>query len=183
MKDDLKDEMINEDNTSLKTFVDSIDEAFRKRKESNEVHNVLNEAIDNNIIIEKEFDAETDKLHDVLGFVEEELEKHNCSMKTQMLISVMVEEIFVNIALYAYTNSKGKAIIGMKFSEGNVIIVFKDKGIEFNPLAKEDPDVTLSAEDRDIGGLGIYMVKKSMDDVTYIRNGDENILSIKKGLR
>lgn len=171
------------DNNSLRTFVDSIDDAFRKRKELNDNVSTLDTELDSGTIIQREFDADTDKLHEVLGFVEEELEKHGCSMKTQMLISVMVEEIFVNIALYAYPETKGKATIGMQFKDDNVTIFFKDNGIEFNPLAKEDPDVTLSAEDRDIGGLGIYMVKKSMDDVTYIRNGDENILSIKKGIK
>lgn len=168
---------------SLKTFVDDIDDAFRKRKELNENNNSIGLEQNGDEIIQREFDAETDNLHKVLAFVEEELEKHGCSMKTQMLISVMVEEIFVNIALYAYPGTKGKATIGMQFKNDSVTIFFKDNGIEFNPLAKKDPDITLKAEDREIGGLGIYMVKKSMDDVTYIRNGDENILSIKKGIK
>lgn len=169
-----------EEEASLKTFVDSIDDAFRKRKELNATFNNGDSVLENEKVIEKEFPANTDKLHEVLAFVEDELEKHNCPIKTQMLISVMVEEIFVNIALYAYPDSEGKATIGMQFSNDSVTVFFKDTGIEFNPLAKEDPDVTLKAEDREIGGLGIYMVKKSMDDVTYIRNGNENILSFKK---
>lgn len=169
-----------EEETSLKTFVDSIDEAFRKRKELNSTFNNDDTVLDDGKTIEKEFPAKTDKLHEVLAFVEDELEKHNCPIKTQMLISVMVEEIFVNIALYAYPDSEGKATIGIEFSNDSVTVSFKDTGVEFNPLAKEDPDITLKAEDREIGGLGIYMVKKSMDDVTYTRNGKENILSFKK---
>lgn len=136
-----------------------------------------------NVVIEKTFEARNDALHEVLSFVEEELEKRFCNMKTQMMISVMVEEIFVNIASYAYPDSKGTATIRLEFDdENNVTISFIDSGIPFNPLAKEDPDITLSAEERDIGGLGIYMVKKSMDDVNYVREDNKNILSIKKGL-
>lgn len=133
-------------------------------------------------MVQKVFEANKEKLHEVLAFTESELEKHDCNMKTQMLISVMVEEIFVNIASYAYPDGKGEATIIMDFVEDDVEITFVDKGIAFNPLAKEDPDVTLSAEERDIGGLGIYMVKKTMEDVKYERVNDENRLSFKKGI-
>ena len=132
--------------------------------------------------MQKVFEANKDKLYDVLSFVEGELESHDCNMKTQMMISVMVEEIFVNIASYAYKDKEGDAIITMDFVDDNVIITFEDSGIEFNPLAKEDPDITLSAEERNIGGLGIYMVKQTMDDVTYERKDNKNIFSIKKAI-
>jgi len=135
-------------------------------------------------MIEKVFDAERDLLHDVLAFTEGELEKHDCNPKTLMMISIMVEEIDINIASYAYKGmEKGKAIISMDFDGDTMWIQFVDTGAEFNPLAKEDPDITLAAEDRDIGGLGIYMVKQTMEDVKYERKDGKNIFSFRKNIR
>lgn len=131
-------------------------------------------------MIEKIYDAVDENLHPLLSTIEEELDNHGCNLKTQMLISVMVEEIFINIAHYAYDDSVGKATIIIDFENDDVLITFIDEGKEFNPLTKEDPDVSLKAEDREIGGLGIYMVKKSMDDVTYKRENNKNILTIRK---
>ena len=129
------------------------------------------------------YKAESDKLHDVLSFIESKLEEKECNLKAQMMITVMVEEIFINIASYAYPNSSGETTICLDFDDkDNVVITFVDNGIEFNPLEKEDPDITLSAEERKIGGLGIYMVKKTMDDVIYERKDGNNILTIKKGI-
>lgn len=133
-------------------------------------------------MIQKTFEADREKLHEVLAFTEGELEKRDCNMKTLMMISVMVEEIFVNIASYAYKNNKGNATIIMDFEDDKVYMEFVDSGVEFNPLEKEDPDITLSAEERDIGGLGIYMVKKTMKDVKYERKNNENHLSFRKSI-
>lgn len=133
-------------------------------------------------MIQKTFEADREKLHEVLAFTEGELEKRDCNMKTLMMISVMVEEIFVNIASYAYENNKGNATIIMDFEDDKVYMEFVDSGVEFNPLEKEDPDITLSAEERDIGGLGIYMVKKTMEDVKYERKNNENHLSFRKSI-
>lgn len=134
-------------------------------------------------MVEKTFAADRELLHEVLEFTESELEKHDCNLKTQMMISVMIEEIFVNIASYAYPDSNGTATISLDFDENDkVTICFIDSGIPFDPLAKEDPDITLSAEERDIGGLGIYMVKQTMEDVKYERVDDKNILSFKKDI-
>ncbi len=103
-------------------------------------------------------------------------------MKIQFQIDVAVEELFVNIAHYAYTPETGTATIRVKIEEDplSASITFIDSGIPYNPLEKEDPDVTLSAEERGIGGLGIYMVKKSMDDMIYEYTDGQNILTIKK---
>lgn len=126
--------------------------------------------------------ARIEELNSVLAFVDELLEQHHCSMKAQMQLDIAVEEIFVNIAHYAYTPDEGDAYIQVEFTENPsmVIISFKDQGKPFDPLAKPDPDVTLSAEERQIGGLGIYMVKKSMNEVTYKYQDGCNILTIKK---
>ena len=128
--------------------------------------------------------AKVENLEQVLAFVDAELEKLDCSMKTQMQIDVAVEELFVNIAHYAYAPKEGTALIRVQSDEASqaVAITFIDSGIPYDPLAKPDPDVTLSAEDRQIGGLGIYMVKKSMDDMRYEYRDGQNVLKIVKNL-
>jgi len=129
-------------------------------------------------------EAKVDNLNEVLAFVDEKLEANDCPMKVQMQIDVAVEEIFVNIASYAYNPEIGPATISCEVSEDplEVTISFMDSGVPYDPLAKEDPDVTLSAEERQIGGLGIYMVKKSMDNVSYEYRDGQNIFTIKKSL-
>ena len=126
--------------------------------------------------------ASLEKLDEVLAFVEENLEKNDCPMKVLMQVQIAVEEIFVNIAHYAYDSEQGTATIRVEVGGDpfQVIITFIDQGVPYDPLQKEDPDVTLSAEDRQIGGLGIFMVKKSMDDVKYEYKDGKNILTISK---
>ena len=129
-------------------------------------------------------DATIENLDDVLAFVDGELEKLDCPMKTQMQIDVAVEELFVNIAHYAYTPAIGSATVRFDALQEPkaAAITFVDRGVPYDPLAKPDPDVTLSAEERQIGGLGIYMVKKSMDDMKYEYRDGQNILTIVKKL-
>ena len=133
---------------------------------------------------ELRIEATLDNLDQVIGFVDEQLETVGCPMKTEIQLNVAVEEIFVNIAHYAYTPDVGEALIQFEVAENPraVIVTFTDNGIPFDPLAKPDPDVTLSAEERQIGGLGIYMVKKSMDEVTYFYRDQQNVLKLKKYL-
>lgn len=133
---------------------------------------------------ELELEALTDNLPQVISFVDEQLEAADCPMKIQMQIDIAVEEIFVNIAHYAYNPDVGTAKVRVEVLgvPPAVDITFIDNGIPFDPLAKADPDVTLSAEERQIGGLGIFMVKKSMDDVKYEYLDGHNILTLKKGL-
>ena len=129
-------------------------------------------------------DATVDNLEVVQDFVREELEKQECSMKVMMQIEIAVEEIYVNIVHYAYNPSVGKATIRCEVTDNpmQVMIQFLDSGIPFDPLAKEDADITLSADERDIGGLGIFMVKQSMDEVNYEYKDGKNVLTIKKVL-
>lgn len=133
---------------------------------------------------ELNIEAKTENLDMVMEFVDQQLESLDCPMKVQMQVEVAVEELFVNIANYAYNPKIGSATIRVEVQEEPlaVIITFIDQGLPYDPLAKEDPDVTLSAEERQIGGLGIYMVKKSMDDITYEYKDGQNILRIKKKL-
>ena len=128
------------------------------------------------------FPAKTEALPDILGFVEETLEGYGCPMKIQMAVCVAIEEVFVNVAHYAYGNGEGDMNLGIGFDEENRTITFRmtDKGVPFDPLQKPDPDITLSAEEREIGGLGIFIAKKTMDSLRYSYENGENILTMIK---
>ena len=133
---------------------------------------------------ELEIEALVENLPKVIAFVEEQLEAADCPMKIQMQIDIAVEEIFVNIAHYAYNPETGIAMVRVEVltDPPSVDITFIDGGVPYDPLAKDDPDVTLSADKREIGGLGIFMVKKTMDDVKYEYLNGHNILTLKKDL-
>ena len=133
---------------------------------------------------EKVFSATKDALGEVMAFTEECLESFACPMKSQMAICVAVEEIFVNIASYAYGGDSGEAALSFGFDENErlMTLVVTDEGTPFNPLEKAEPDITLSADERDIGGLGIFITKKTMDTVSYSFEGGKNILTMTKKL-
>ena len=131
---------------------------------------------------ELEIEALVENLQKVLAFVDAKLEEKNCPQPVQIQIDIAVEEIFVNIASYAYHPGKGAATIQVEVKDDplSVELTFIDQGKQYDPLARQDPDITLSAEERGIGGLGIFMVKKSMDGVDYSYDNGRNILRIKK---
>ena len=131
---------------------------------------------------EKVFSATKETLSDVMAFTEECLESFDCPMKSQIAICVAVEEIFVNIASYAYGDGTGNASLSFGFDEGErlMTLVVSDEGVPFNPLERDEPDITLSAADRDIGGLGIFITKKTMDTVSYKNENGKNILTMIK---
>jgi anti-sigma regulatory factor (Ser/Thr protein kinase) len=133
---------------------------------------------------ELDIEAVSENLEEVQTFVDERLDIVDCPPKDKLRIGVAVEEIFVNIANYAYNPDKGRAIVRVEVSGDpvTVTITFMDHGVPYDPLAKEDPDVTLGAEEREVGGLGIFMAKKIMDDVTYTYRDGQNILTLKKTL-
>ena len=126
--------------------------------------------------------ADVERMDEVLDFVNEVLESCDAPMKTIMQIDIAVEEIFVNIAHYAYQPGTGEACISIDVQEAPAcaVIRFADSGKPYNPLEREDPDVSLGVEEREIGGLGIYMVKKSMDEVSYAYENGQNVLTIRK---
>ncbi|MBM6924841.1 ATP-binding protein [Pseudoflavonifractor phocaeensis] len=129
--------------------------------------------------------ATVENLDKVIAFVDQQLERFQCPMETQFQIDVAVEEIYVNIAHYAYTPGQGEATIRCEVEEGppvQVVIELLDNGVPYDPLAKADPDVSLTAEEREIGGLGIFMVKQSMDHVAYRYENGKNILTLRKTL-
>ena len=127
-------------------------------------------------------DALTENLDAVIAFVTEQLEAADCSIKAQMQIEIAVEELFVNIAHYAYAPGTGTATIQTEITADTAEITFIDSGVQYDPLAKPDPDVSLPASERQVGGLGIFMVKKSMDDMRYEYRDGKNILTIVKKL-
>ena len=129
---------------------------------------------------EQTFDAVIPNLMEVTLFIDEWLESLDCGMKAQTQIDLAVDELFTNIASYAYAPGSGEATIQLNFDEASRVasITFIDSGVPYDPLKKPDPDVTLSAEEREIGGLGIYMAKKATDKMEYRRENDRNILTI-----
>ena len=129
--------------------------------------------------------ATVENIETVTDFVNEQLEALDCPIKAQMQIAIAIDELFGNIAHYAYNPEIGKATVRVEVIEDPlaVVITFIDNGVPYDPLAKADPDTTLSAEEREIGGLGIYMVKKSMDEIAYEYKDGQNIIKIKKNLR
>ena len=130
----------------------------------------------------KIFPAKDEELNSVLAFIEEKLEGYGCAMKVQTAICVAIEEVFVNVAHYAYEGKDGEVEFNVEFDSESRVITFKmiDGGIPFNPLLKADPDITLSAEEREIGGLGIFITKKTMDEVTYAYEKGKNVLTMIK---
>lgn len=134
-------------------------------------------------MVEKRFPAALNQLEPVQMFVLDQLKDHPYSERIRAQLDVAVEEIFVNIAHYAYPKDQpGWAVIRCQVDQDplRITIQFIDWGVPFNPLAKKDADITLSAEDRQIGGLGILMVKRSMDGVNYVYENGQNILTLIK---
>lgn len=131
---------------------------------------------------ELSINATVENIPAVTAFVDEQLKALGCPMKAQMQIDIAIDELFSNIAYYAYNPEVGPATVRVEVVEDPmaVKISFIDHGKPYDPLAKADPDTSLSADERGIGGLGIYMVKKSMDEVNYEYRDGENILTIKK---
>lgn len=128
--------------------------------------------------------ATVENIETVTDFVNEHLDEAGCPMKVQMQIAVVIDEVFSNIAYYAYGTESGDATVNVDLDEEShkIMLSFADRGVKYNPLAKDDPDITLSAEDRQIGGMGIFMVKKLMDEVTYEHRDGQNVLTMWKNL-
>lgn len=127
--------------------------------------------------------ARTESIEAVTAFIEKQLESLDCSPKAQMQINVAIDEIASNIAYYAYPDGEGTFSVGIREENGIAEIVFKDQGIPYDPLQASVPELSLSAEDRPLGGLGIHMVKKMMDAVSYRYENGQNILTLQKQIK
>ncbi len=127
-------------------------------------------------------EAKKENIAAVTAFVDEVLEANGCPLKIQMQIDVAVDEIFANIAQYAYAPDTGTATVEIEILEDpkRAVVTFTDQGIPYNPITAKEPDVTLTAEEREVGGLGIFLVKKTMDDIQYEYRDGSNILRIFK---
>lgn len=125
-------------------------------------------------------DAVVENIPVVTEFVDRELEKAGCPLRAKTQIDIAIDEMFGNIAHYAYETGIGKATVRLELEDGMATLVFLDQGVPYNPLENEEPDVTLSAEERRIGGLGIFMVKKTMDEIMYDYHDGWNMLTLRK---
>ena len=129
-------------------------------------------------------DATIENMDTVTAFVDDFLDQIACPMKSRIQINIVIDEIFGNICHYAYKDSVGAVTV--RVESGNtpkaVFLTFTDNGIPYNPLETEDPDITLSSEERKIGGLGIYLVKKNMDEMKYEYVNQQNRLWMEKRL-
>lgn len=135
-------------------------------------------------MVEINLNATIENIPAVTEFVNEQLMLCNCPMKAQTQIDIAIDELFSNIARYAYDPKVGPATVRVEVTDDpiSVVITFIDHGVPYDPLSHKDPDITLSAAERQIGGLGILMVKKTMDDVTYEYKDGQNILTVKKNI-
>lgn len=127
-------------------------------------------------------EAAIQNVETVTEFVNTVLEENDCPMKVQMQIDVAIDEIFGNIAYYAYGNGCGNATIQIEIEKDlpGIVLTFIDQGIPYNPLENKEPDITLDIEEREIGGLGIFLVKKTMDALSYEYVDGQNVLTLKK---
>lgn len=127
-------------------------------------------------------EAKIEDIPTVTEFVEAELEKLDFPMKSTMQVSVAIDEIMSNIVRYAYPGGSGPVTVKVipREDPNRVYISFEDEGVPYNPLTNTDPDTTLSAEERKIGGLGVFIVKKTMDSVKYKYEDGKNVLTLKK---
>ena len=128
------------------------------------------------------FEAKIDRIPWLTEQVDGLLEGLDCPMKAQMQIDVAIDEWMANIASYAYGNGVGEVTVRFDFQpdDRTVVLTFIDSGVPYDPLAKPDPDVTLSVDKRAVGGLGIFLIKKTMDDMTYARQDGRNVFTIRK---
>ena len=122
-------------------------------------------------------EAQLENIGTVLDFVNEKINDY--STKTQNHIRIAVDEIFSNIARYAYHPEVGGAVVRIAVG-ADIIIEFEDSGIPYDPLTQPEPDISLPADERKVGGLGLFMVKNLMDSLEYRHEGNKNILTIKK---
>ncbi|MCL2480265.1 MAG: ATP-binding protein [Spirochaetaceae bacterium] len=122
-------------------------------------------------------EAKLENMDEVLDFINEQIK--DCPPRIQHQIGIAVDEVFSNIASYAYHPATGSVAVRITV-DSDINIEFEDSGIAYDPLSADTPDISLPAEERKIGGLGIFMLKKLMDSVEYRRKENKNILSIKK---
>ena len=129
-------------------------------------------------------EARLDNLEKVIDFISRNLEEAGGSPAIEIQVHLAVEEIFVNVASYAYEPGTGPVTIQCgPLGSDRFEIIFIDQGVPYDPMAKDDPDVTLDIEERQIGGLGIFLAKQYMEEMNYRYENGSNILTMIKNLR
>jgi anti-sigma regulatory factor (Ser/Thr protein kinase) len=126
-----------------------------------------------------------ESIPEVTAFVDRKLEQVSCPVKAIKQINIAIDELFSNIAHYAYKPETGPATVRVEVEKDpmTVVITFIDNGRPYDPLSNGDPDVSLSAEEREVGGLGIFLVRKMMDEVTYEYKDGKNILRVRQVIK
>ncbi len=131
-------------------------------------------------------EAKTENLHTVFDFIVPRMEEIGCDKKMIRSCKLCVEEIFLNIANYAYNPEVGNVKMTIDICGDpkpvKVIFSFADSGTPYDPLSNDDPDIDADIDERRIGGLGIFLVKTKMDDVSYEFKDGQNILRLVKNL-
>ncbi len=129
-------------------------------------------------------DSTIENLSSVMGFINSELDELQCPEQIRAKIKLAVDELFGNICYYAYDSAPGPVTVCLESKSDPlaVEISFIDKGKPYNPLEADEPDIGLSGEDRPIGGLGVFLVQSTMDDMNYKYKDEQNILTIRKNL-
>ena len=147
--------------------------------------NAINSSRSRKLILEKKLPARIEMITPLTDDINAELEKLDCPLKAQNQIDVAIDEVFANIASYAYEGREGDATVRMEYDEASetVFLTFIDEGMPYDPSKTAEPDITLSAEERDVGGLGVFIVRKIMDDLKYRYEDNRNILEISKSLK
>ena len=127
-------------------------------------------------------EATVENLERVTDFIIESLEERNCKPKIIMQMELVIEELFVNVAHYAYKPNVGQCTVQKEIEENPraISITFIDSGMPYNPLEHDDPDTSLGVEEREIGGLGIFLVKKNVDKISYEHKDGQNVLRLTK---
>ncbi|MCI1721880.1 MAG: ATP-binding protein [Lachnospiraceae bacterium] len=127
-------------------------------------------------------DATVENMDEVMDFIRGSFQEAGCPKQVIMATLVATEEMYVNVAHYAYAPETGSVTVCCETNanEKYGTITLTDSGMPFNPLAKEDANIMLSAEEREIGGLGILMVKRIMDEVAYSYEGGKNCFTMTK---
>ncbi len=128
--------------------------------------------------------AKIENLQEVMDFLGDQLDSVDYVMKARLQLELSIEEAYVNIVNYAYGSEEGEVIICCNVGESplKVTMQFIDYGKPYNPLENEDPDISLNTEEKEIGGLGIFLIKKNVDDIAYEYCEGKNILTIQKKL-
>ena len=126
--------------------------------------------------------TQNSSLYEIIDFIEAALIKYMIPQKERLSVIMAAEEIFANIKSYAYPSGSGPVTVDVSIKDKRIFVSFRDSGVPFNPLTHKTPDISLAPEKREIGGLGIFMAKSHMDDITYKNDGVCNILTLIKNI-